>query len=181
MRSKISTLEIVAVLSGLAYTLLLTYGYEICWVFAIISSSLYLYICFFKRIYAESLLQLFYIFTGIYGWIQWNDTGGEIKSVLPWTMHGMIIVSGAGLVLISGYLLKTLTDAATPFIDSFTTVYSVFATILMIYLFPDNWIYWIVIDAVSIYLYLKRGLYLTACLFGLYTLIAVNGWIEWMS
>ncbi len=177
--STLRILEVLGVVTGLAYTLLITYGSVLCWIFALISSCLYLYICFRKRIYAESLLQLFYIYTAIYGWMHWNDTQGEISESLAWNIHGMIILAGISLVLISGFLLRRMTDAATPYVDSFTTVFSIFATILMINLIPDNWWYWIVIDAVSVYLYINRKLYLTAGLFGLYTILAVNGLLEW--
>lgn len=179
--SKLRWLEIFAVASGMAYTLFITYGIIWCWLFAFISSALFLYICFQKRIYAESLLQMFYILTAVYGYLNWGETGGEIRNMLTWEVHGMIILSGGSLVLVSGLLLRRLTDAATPFVDSFTTVFSVFGTLLMINLYPENWYYWIVIDAVSIWLYLNRGLYITAGLFFIYVLMAINGAMEWMS
>lgn len=177
--SALRILEIMGVTTGLAYTILISYQSVWCWVFAIISAVIYLYICFRKRIYAESLLQAFYIYTGIYGWMHWHETGGAIGHSLQWNIHGMIILAGAALVIISGFLLRRMTDAATPYVDSFTTVFSIFATILMINLIPDNWWYWIVIDAVSVWLYINRKLYLTAGLFALYTILAVNGLIQW--
>lgn len=179
--SRLRWLEAAGVLSGIAYTLLLTYGIIWCWIFALCGAFIYLYLCFEKRLYAESMLQLFYVFTAIYGWLHWGETGGEIRGTLSWDFHAMIILSGGSLVLLSGYLLKRMTDAATPYIDAFTTVFSIFGTLLMINLFPENWYYWIVIDAVSVWLYLHRGLYLTAGLFFIYVLMAVNGALEWMS
>ncbi len=174
-------LEAIAVVFSLLYTILLTYGYEICWLFAFLASSLYLGLCFKKKIYAESLLQLFYVFMAVYGWKHWSESGGELNSSLNWQTHGMIIMSGAALVIISGYLLSRLSDAASPYIDSFTTVFSIFATLLMIFLIPENWAYWIVIDLVSVFLYFKRKLYLTSILFGVYTVLSVNGLIQWMG
>ncbi len=181
MKNGLKILEALGVISGLLYTWLLIEGMEICWLFALISSGIYLYLCFQKRIYAESLLQVFYLFTAVYGWMHWNETNGIVGSNLSLPLHGLVILSGFGMVVITGFLLKRLTDAATPYVDSFTTVFSVFATLLMINLIPENWLYWIVIDAVSIYLYLKRKLYLTAGLFGLYTLLAIKGTLEWMG
>lgn len=178
---QIKWLEILAVLTGLAYTILITYGYIWCWIAAIISSVIFLYICFARRIYAESLLHLFYVFTAIYGWMHWDESGGKIAGHLHWSIHGMIILSGTALVLISGFLLRKMTDAATPYIDSFTTVFSIFATMLMINLIPDNWYYWIIIDAVSIYLYYNRKLYFTTALFVLYTILSLNGLMEWTN
>ncbi len=179
--SRLRLLEIVAVLASLAYTWLLIEGSVLCWSFALLASTLYLYLCFVKRIYAESLLQVFYVFTAVYGWVHWNETGGAIGKSLSWNLHGVIILAGVALFLISGLLLKRLTDAATPFVDSFTTVFSIFATILMIHLIPENWAYWIVIDAVSVYLYMQRKLYFTAILFVLYTALSIKGLMEWTN
>lgn len=193
MSKHLRILEVIGVVSALAYTLLLAnitatnesivgvveflqgriYG------FALLSSLIYLFICFVKRLYAESLLQVFYVATGIYGWMYFNETGGEISGNLPWMWHALVILSGTALFLISGYLLSKMTDAATPYVDSFTTVFSIFATMLMINLVPENWWYWIVIDAVSVWLYLQRKLYLTAGLFFLYTILAVYGVYSW--
>jgi nicotinamide mononucleotide transporter len=171
--------ELLAVGFSLLYTILYTYGYIICFLFAFLSAACYLFICYQKKIYAEALLQLFYIFTAVYGYFHWTESAGELSPILPWAFHAGIIVSGTALVLVSGYLLRRLTDAQHPFVDSFTTVFSIFATLLMINLFPENWWYWVVIDTVSVWLYYQRGLYYTAVLFFIYTLLSINGLIQW--
>ena len=81
--------------------------------------------------------------------------------------------------MISGNLLATSTDAAWPFLDSFTTWASVFATFMVARKVLENWIYWIVIDALSILLYADRSLYVYAALFAAYVVIAVFGYLSW--
>lgn len=171
--------ELLAVAFSLLYTLLFTYGFIICYVFAFLSAAAYLFICYKKKIYAEALLQAFYIFTAYFGYIHWSQSDGAIAESLPSVYHLAIIVSGFALVFITGYLLKRLTDAERPMVDSFTTVFSIFATLLMINLIPENWWYWIVIDLVSVWLYYQRGLYYTAILFVIYSLLAINGLFQW--
>ena len=68
-----------------------------------------------------------------------------------------------------------------PQLDAFTTVFSVVGTWWMTQGDPANWLYWMVIDAVSIYLYAKRGMPWGALLFALYTLLAVDGWFAGIS
>lgn len=181
MKKWLLPIEVVAVICGLLYTYLLIEGSIWCWAFALISSVFFLLLCSYKRLYAETVLQLFYIATGIMGYLNWGETGGDLHAPLPWSWHLGIVSAAAALTLVSGYLLRNLTNAAVPLIDSFTTVFSIFATLLMIYLVPESWIYWIVIDAVSIYLYVQRRLYLTAGLFMLYTGMAIIGMLEWMQ
>ena len=81
--------------------------------------------------------------------------------------------------LISGYLLADNTNARLPYLDSFTTWASVLTTLMVARKIIENWLYWVVIDFVSIFLYLDRGLYQTAALFVLYIVLAVAGYIIW--
>jgi len=81
--------------------------------------------------------------------------------------------------LISGYLLNRHTEAAWPYLDSFTTWASVVTTYMVTKKVLENWLYWIVIDSLSIFLYLDRGLHLTALLFVGYTVIAIFGFYQW--
>lgn len=173
-------LEILAVLNSLAYTLLYTYDSIWCWPFSILASIIFLVLCIDRRIYAESLLHFFYIFTSIYGYRNWGEGLSSAPAELDLSTHGLIILSAAALTLVSAWLLRRYSDAAQPLIDSFTTVFSIFGTLLMIQLYPSNWLYWIVIDAVSVYLYFSRGLYYTAVLFIIYTALAVNGYLQWL-
>lgn len=172
-------LEVLAVIFSIGYTALITYGIEAAWACGIIGASLYFYICFQKKLYAETTLQLFYIATAIYGWYNWSDTGGII--IRDWTINDHLQSIGIGIVgvLIVGFLLKKFTDAALPYIDSFTTVFAIIATLLMITLVHENWLYFIVIDAISVLMYYKRGLKLTSILFVIYTLLSINAYFQW--
>lgn len=181
MKNTIRVLEVIAVVCSLLYTILIKEGIIWCWLFSLFASLIYLFICFKKRIYAESILQLFYVFTTVYGYLNWGEGLRQNLPTLAWQYHAAIAVSGIAMVIVSGLLLKRMSDAATPFVDSFTTIFSIFATLLMINLFPSNWIYWIIIDAVSVYLYFSRKLYLTSLLFLLYTIISVDGYLAWSS
>jgi nicotinamide mononucleotide transporter len=83
------------------------------------------------------------------------------------------------LTLISGYLLNSGTDAKLPYLDSFTTWASVVTTVMVARKVLENWVYWLVIDSVSIYLYIDRELYFTAILFAVYIVIIFFGWFSW--
>lgn len=176
--NKAKWLEIVAVLSSLLYTVLFSYGYILCWLFALISASSFLLLCYQKKIYAELALQVFYLSMAVYGYFNWGESLVS-KDPLPLSSHGLIILASAILIFLLGIGLKRLTDAKLPFLDSFTTVSSIIATLLMVNFYPENWLYFIVINAVSIYLYIKRDLALGALLFALYTALSLNGYLVW--
>lgn len=77
-------------------------------------------------------------------------------------------------------LLKKFSDAEMPLEDSFTTVFSLVATWVMVNYVHENYLYWIIIDAVSIHLYWKRELYFGSALFIIYTIMVTAGYFGWM-
>ena len=78
-----------------------------------------------------------------------------------------------------GFYLSIYSTAKMPIIDSFTTVFSVIATYMVTKKVLENWLYWIVIDIVSVYLYFSRDLQLTSLLFVIYTIVAIFGYFSW--
>jgi len=92
-----------------------------------------------------------------------------------------VLLSIILLSLLSGYLLDSGTNARLPYIDAFTTWASIITTYMVAKKVLENWIYWLVIDLVSIVLYLDRELYFTAALFGIYIVIIFFGWFAWLK
>jgi len=172
-------LEILAVLSSLAYTVLISFGSIWCWLFAALSAGFFLVLCWQRKIYAELVLQVFYLYMAYYGYANWGQGLSDLPEMKSAIFHLQAIGFALLLTALWALLLRRFTDSKLPVIDAFTTVFSIWATVLMVQLFPENWLYWIVIDGVSIYLYSKRGLKLSALLFLLYTLLAINGFWQW--
>lgn len=173
-------LEWIAVLTGTLYVILISYKQIIAWLFALISSLLYVYICFNYQLYLESFLQVFYVAMAVFGWINWKKetTNGMI---IKWPLKNHIVNIGAStiLTLLLGFSFSKFTNQANPYTDAFTTVFSLTATFMVTKRVLENWIYWIIIDGVSIFLYSSRSLYLTSVLFFIFTTIAVFGYLKW--
>ena len=177
-----SIIESIAVFFSILYVVLAMKENIWCWGAAAISVILYIYICYSAKLYAETGLQFFYLLMAIYGYFQWNNNDRNLK-IQQWTSakHLLILLLGAMLTFLMGFYFSIYTNAAMPLVDSFTTVFSVFATFMVTKKVLGNWLYWIVIDAVSVYLYFSRGLQLTSLLFIAYTIIAVFGYLSWLK
>jgi nicotinamide mononucleotide transporter len=117
-----------------------------------------------------------------YGYYNWTKKEQSLQ-ISEWSIskHFFILATGAVLVFLMGFYFATYTNAKMPIVDSFTTVFSVFATYMVAKKILGNWLYWIVIDVVSIYLYFSRDLHLTSLLFIAYTIIAIFGYFSWMK
>ena len=175
-----SILETVAVIFSLLYVYLAAHQNNLCWLAAVISVSLYIYICFNAKLYAETVLQVFYFLMAIYGFYSWKKNNSQLQiSTWPIKKHLFIIFLGTILTFFLGFIFSNYTDAEMPLVDSFTTVFSVFATYMVVKKILSNWLYFIIIDIISTYLYFSRDLHLTSLLFLLYALIAVAGFIKW--
>ena len=177
-----SIIESIAVFFSILYVILAAKENILCWWAAAISVTLYIYICFSAQLYAETGLQIFYLFMAFYGYHNWNKKEQSLQ-ISEWSIskHLFILAIGAILTFLMGFYFATYTNAKMPIVDSFTTVFSVFATYMVAKKILGNWLYWIVIDAVSIYLYFSRDLHLTSLLFMVYTIIAIFGYFSWIK
>lgn len=176
-----NAVEIIAVLASIIYVILAAKQNIWCWLFAIISITLYIYICSTAKLFAETILQVFYLFMSAYGYYNWKKDKGQVK-VSQWSVKKNLsfIFIGAVITFFMGFYLSTYTSAKMPIIDSFTTVFSIIATYMVAKKILENWLYWIIIDVVSIYIYINRDLHLTSLLFLLYTIIAIFGYFTWI-
>ncbi|MBO9490638.1 nicotinamide mononucleotide transporter [Endozoicomonas sp. G2_1] len=185
--TNMAILEWIAVLTGLSYTVLAARGNIWCWPAALVSTVLYTYIFYDFYLWMDSLLQVYYFAMAIYGWLCWRNRQEisvneeiVIKS-WHWHKHSLVIGGLAVISLVVGWLMASFTPAHFPYMDAATTVFSVFATYLIAQKVLENWLYWLVIDAVSIYIYLEKGLQPTAFLFALYTMIVCFGYWHWLT
>ena len=183
-------LELIAMLLSLAYVILAAKGSLWCWPAAFISTAIYALIFYDVSLLMDSALSVYYLLMAVYGYWAWHshskNTGDkpttffEVKTLsLSWHVNAGVVLILISLAL--GYLMASYTTASFPYIDTFTTVFAVFATYLVTQKIVENWLYWIVIDFVSIYLYIEKGLIPTTVLFVIYVFVASYGYIKWRS
>lgn len=148
-----------------------------------IANNLFFLVLFWQaRLYGDAGLQVVYLVLGVHGWYQWLH-GGEHRTALTITrasrqvllvLAALIPLATWGLVLI----LRQVNGSA-PLPDAFTTVLSLAAQYLLNRKMLENWFVWIVADVIYIYLYLARGLHLTAVLYGVFLCLCIAGLVRW--
>ena len=178
-------IEITAVIFAILYLLLAVKQNIFCWFFGILSSILYFFIMRSAGLYMEAYLQIFYVFMGFYGWSQWRKGLRNESSFIVNTWSGSQHFFSVCMILlfsiISALLLGSFTNAALPFWDALVTWGAVVATYMVAKKLLENWIYWLVIDSISILLFISRDLWLTALLFGFYIVIIIFGYRLWLK
>ena len=178
-------LEGAGVLFGVLYLVLAIRESLWCWPAAFMSSVLTIVVMFGARLYSEAALNVFYAAIAVYGWYQWRYGGrrsGESElpiSVWPLKNHMLAIGGSVALSAALGWLMSRHTDAAYPYLDAFVTVSSIVTTYMVARKLLENWLYWLVVDSLSMYLYWQRGLNLYVGLFGIYLVLVVIGLVRW--
>ena len=175
--------EVLGVVFSVLYLFLSIRQNILLWPIGMISAVLYMVVFFQSKFYADMGLNAYYFLISIYGWMIWKKGGkggkerpvSRIRKKMALLLLAVTSLTFLGIAL----LLKTYTDSPIPYWDALTTAMSFTATWMLARKILEHWIVWIVVDLISMALYLYRGLYPTMFLFAIYTSMAVIGYLQW--
>jgi nicotinamide mononucleotide transporter len=179
----LTTLEILSLITGVGYAVLAARRNRLCWIAGAVSSACAAVAYGARGLPMQSGLQVFFVGMALYGWLSWTRsaaTGELAVGLWPLQFHLVAAVLITLLSFASASLLAANTDAAAwPRLDSLTTWFSLLATWLAARGRLENWLYWIVIDLVLVFLSYKQGSMPMALLNFLFIAIAIGGFIAW--
>ena len=176
---QVSILEFFASVTSLIGVWLGTTGKRITWPFWGLSSALYAVFFYQANLIASAGLQFVFMAAALSGWRGWAPTGAKPgKLVLRSRIYAVLWILGLWLVL-APFLARI--GAAATVVDSFLFVGSLIAQILMVLEKYESWIIWLVVDIAGTALYFNQGYYFTSFLYGIFTLVALQGWRRWYA
>lgn len=184
-----SPAELVSVVTGIAYVLLVVRQSRWCWVFGAVSSGILVVLAAEAGLPMQAALQVAYVLMAVYGFWHWSragrttDVAAAALQVGTWPAwkHAVAIAAIAGMALLLAPHVSALTGAAWPRLDLAAMAGGLLATWMVARLLLENWLYWMVIDSVSIFLYASQGLAFIAVLYGVYLLISISGYFSWRA
>jgi len=151
----------------------------------IISVVLYIIICVDVKLYADMGINAFYFIMSVYGWYNWTHQSGKNEErLISYTTNKEKMIIAIALIaffFILYYTLTHFTDSNVPVIDSVTTSIFLVGMWLMAQKKVENWTFWIIGDAISIPLYIYKGLILSSFQFFIFLILAILGLIEWRN
>ena len=183
-------LEAVAALLGIASVWYARRENILVYPTGIISVLIYVYICFFARLYADAGINFFYFLMSVYGWYNWTRLNPE-SEVLTISVNnprqqwsGIALTAGSYWVIIGLIWIFNREDTVymqswVPWVDAFTTSVFLVGMLLMARKKVENWIYWIIGDVISIPMYFVKGLVFTSFQYLVFLILAILGFIEW--
>lgn len=186
--SWIKWLELIATIAGLLYIYLSLKQKVWSWPVAILGSILFIPVFFFSEFYSHMGLQFYYVFIGFYGWYLWLK-GSEVddsKQKLPVTFTTkktaiyLILITVTLFIAIS-LILKYLTKSPLPILEALTFAGSIVATWMLAKKHLEHWLVWVVVNIISIGIYLYQDLYITVILYVTYLIMAIVGYFKWKN
>jgi nicotinamide mononucleotide transporter len=176
-------LELTGALIGLLY-LRLEYKASIyLWAAGILMPAIYIFVYYESGLYSDTGNNVYYLLAALYGWVLWKRSNGMAEE-LPIAHTPARVLLPVSLVLIAAFsfiawLLINYTDSNVPLTDSFITSLSIVGMWMLAKKYVEQWLVWLVVDAVSCRLYVYKDLYFTSGLYGFYAVIAVFGYFKW--
>lgn len=135
-------------------------------------------------LYADSAMNVYYLLAGLYGWIVWlrapkRKDGGAIAHTPArlWAVLAVVYVAVQGVIY---WVLVSFTNSTVPFWDSLTTALSIVGIWMLSRKYVEQWLIWIVVNAVTVALYLYKDIPITAALYLIYLGMAVAGYRRWL-
>jgi nicotinamide mononucleotide transporter len=178
----IRSIEILALVAGVAYAVLAARRNRLCWIAGAVSSACLALVAGVRALPMQSALNVFYVGMSAYGWWNWtrSTTEGQLAVGLwPFKRHLVAALALIALTYTSAAILAAETKAAWPLLDSLTTWFSLFATWLTAKARLESWLYWIAIDGVLVFLFYVQDAPFSALLYLLLIVIAGAGFVAW--
>ncbi|MFC2087905.1 nicotinamide riboside transporter PnuC [Bacteroidota bacterium] len=183
-------IEIIGAVSGLLYLYFSIHQKIWLWPLGIITSGFYIIVFFQSSLYADMSLNVYYVMISMYGWYYWKYGKKKkekilaikrLNSVTLTICIGVTVILWIAIVLLLRYIPAKLNISASDMLilDAFTTAASIIATFLLARKYIENWLFWIIIDLISMGMYIYKKLYPTTGLFLVYSVLAWIGYIEW--
>ena len=175
--------ECIAVCTGLASVWLARKNSILLYPTGLVSVTLYIFLCFQAKLYADMGVNVYYLVMSLYGWYNWKKIQREGAPTVSYAGRGTLkilsIVWGISFLFICGFL-KYVTDTDVPAWDASSTSLAVVAMWLMTEKKIESWMFWILSDLIAIPLYAYKGLLLSAVQYMIFVSFAVVGLIHWI-
>ena len=134
------------------------------------------------QLYADAMLQAFFVGTSLHGWWTWAGRPGHPPAAIRRTPSRQLVLAAAAAIavaLVYGAVLHRFTDAYAPFVDSAVLALSVLAQLLLMQRRLETWPAWLLVNTLAVPLFASRGLTVTAVLYAAYWVNALVAWRHW--
>lgn len=181
-----TVIGIISGISGVISVVLCAKGKISFYYIGFVQTISYLYLAWTNKLYGEVIENIFYLVTMVWGIFLWkknmqkNDDGtSDVKAkkftTLQWALSIAFTIASTFFV---GMWLDSI-GSNEAYLDAATNVMSIFAQLLMIWRFREQWIWWIVIDIVCVVMWARIGNWSMVAMYISWIINAAYGWYNW--
>ena len=182
-------LDIFTTVLGLLYIWLEYRAHIAVWLVGIIMPALDIYLYYSHGLYGDAGMAGYYTVAAIYGYAMWKfgkkKSQGKSQEMPITHVRPVLYLNMLATFLVlwtaTYYVLEHWTNSTVPILDAFTNAMSFVGLWALAHKYVEQWICWIVVDAICTYLYIVKGIPFKAFLYGLYVVIAILGYRKWNS
>jgi nicotinamide mononucleotide transporter len=179
-------LNIIAGLAGVVSVVMCAKGRTMFYFVGFIQTITYLFLAWQNQFYGEVLENLFYFVTMIWGIFVWKNneienedgTSDVIAKKFTWREWISSIFLTVLATAVMGQWLDSI-GSAQAYTDAATNVMAVFAQLLMVWRYREQWIWWFVIDVFCIKLWWVAGNWSMVAMYVAWTANTIYGWVNW--
>jgi nicotinamide mononucleotide transporter len=172
-------LELAGFLFNLLYLYFVIRQKSVAWLWSIFACVIFVWVCYASQLYLQTGLYLFYILISIYGLLKWKNNPVLAIQSMTLRHHSLFILAALIAGLVFGFVFSESTDQHLPYLDGFITSFAVGTTLLIVSKHRENWLYWMVINLASVFLYYTQDLYFLTIMSCILMLFAVRGYQVW--
>lgn len=177
---------VVAGIAGCISVVLTAKGRWMMYPIGFIQNFTYTVLAFQNMFYGEVIEQVFYIVTMIWGMVAWarnmhtNEDGTQEVNTRKFGLGEWLftIVGVAIGTWLFGRVLVAM-GAAQPYTDAATNVMALFAQILMVKRYREQWVLWLLIDVFCIKMWWVAGNWSMVAMYVAWTANCIYGWMNW--
>lgn len=182
-------LDITTTILGIIYIILEYRASILLWLVGIVMPAMDVFLYYSHGLYGDAGMAVYYTLAAVYGWAVWKfgkkhkqKEGEEMPiTFMPKRLYPIATIFFVAAWVATWFVLSRYTNSSVPVLDGFTNALSFVGLWALARKYTEQWLFWIVVDAVSCYLYIIKGIPFKASLYGLYVVIAVMGYIKWMK
>ena len=186
-------IEAIGFITGILYLLCEIRQYGLMWALQVLSGVMYAVVFSRSGLYAAAVLQVYYIVISVYGIFQWRKGKRELSQKKPsgkedifyrYPSAGVVLASLGVLIVLTGLfatVLKQMTGDPMPLADAMATALSIIATYWLSKSYIQQWLMWVAVNVITVFLSFSQELYLTSVLYIIYTFAAIYGYFHWKA
>ena len=181
-----SVLGVIAGISGVISVVLCAKGKISFYFIGFVQTITYTFLAWRNCFYGEVMENIFYLVTMVWGIFVWkknstvDDNGSAHVEVLKFTpvMWVLSILGTVACTLGMGYWLDSI-GSAQAYTDAATNILAIFAQILMVKRYKEQWLWWFIIDILCLKMWFVAGNWSMVAMYVAWTINCIYGWYNW--